>query len=106
MATTSSRAASSASGRSVAIRPLGRCPCRGGLEQSDATGWMAAYCLLGIDMALELERATTRGLRGASPAETSEHFASISTAMTSQGLWDDADGFFYDKLTGAGRGRS
>ena len=27
-----------------------------------------------------------------------EHFAGIRDALDSQGLWDDADGLFYDRL--------
>ncbi|HEY0934797.1 MAG TPA: hypothetical protein VGD91_13770 [Trebonia sp.] len=27
-----------------------------------------------------------------------EHFAAISDAMDAQGLWDDADGLYYDRL--------
>jgi hypothetical protein len=72
-------------------------PVQGRLEQSDATGWMAAYCLWMLDMALELARDEPAYEDVAT--KFFEHFAAISTAMTSQGLWDDADGFFYDKLT-------
>ena len=32
-----------------------------------------------------------------------EHFAEISEAMNRSGLWDEQDGFFYDRLVGAGR---
>ena len=34
-----------------------------------------------------------------------EHFAEISEAMNRSGLWDEQDGFFYDRLVGA-RGRA
>ena len=38
-----------------------------------------------------------------------EHYAGISTALETQGMWDDADGMFYDQLclpSGDGRSRS
>ena len=28
-----------------------------------------------------------------------EHFAQISDALRTQGLWDETDGFFYDRIT-------
>jgi mannosylglycerate hydrolase MGH1-like protein len=66
------------------------------LEQSDATGWMAAYALSMAAIASLLNRhgrpATDLVLKFL------EHFALISDAIRSQGLWDDEDGFFYDQL--------
>jgi hypothetical protein len=71
-------------------------PDAGELEQSDGTAWMAMYCLDLLDMALVLamhdptyEDVATKFF---------EHFAHIATAAQQQGLWDDADGFFYDQL--------
>ena len=32
-----------------------------------------------------------------------EHFALIAEALDDQGLWDDEDGFFYDRLRRARR---
>jgi hypothetical protein len=71
-------------------------PSVGRLEQSDGTSWMAMYCLDLLDMALTLamhdptyEDVATKFF---------EHFARIATAAKRQGLWDDADGFFYDQL--------
>jgi hypothetical protein len=73
------------------------------LEQSDATAWMAFYCLNLLEMARELARHN--------PAlddlvvKFMEHFALISAAMRGKDLWDEADGFFYDQLRGPdGRG--
>ncbi len=73
------------------------------LEQSDATSWMAFFCLSMLRIALELARhdqawddvATT----------FLERFLSIARATRSFGrekvtLWDDQDGFFYDVLVG------
>jgi hypothetical protein len=67
------------------------------LEQSDATGWMATYALAMGTIALILRRAGQR------PADDLvqkflEHFAAIRDAIDSQGLWDDVDGLFYDRL--------
>jgi hypothetical protein len=69
---------------------------KGVLEQSDGTSWMAMYCLDLLDMALTLamhdhtyEDVATKFF---------EHFTRIATAAKKQGLWNDADGFFYDQL--------
>jgi hypothetical protein len=66
------------------------------LEQSDGTGWMGFYAL---SMAAIASILTNRG-RPATDLilKFLEHFALISEAFESQGLWDDADGFFYDRL--------
>jgi hypothetical protein len=71
-------------------------PVAGRLEQSDATGWMALFCLNMLEISLTL---TDR-----SPAYEDmctkflEHFAYIATAIHERGLWDDEDGFYYDVL--------
>jgi hypothetical protein len=67
------------------------------LEQSDATGWMGAYAMALCAIAVVL------GQSGQRPAadlvlKFTEHFAAIRDALTSQGLWDEADGLFYDRL--------
>ncbi|MTD12668.1 glucosidase [Nakamurella sp. YIM 132087] len=71
------------------------------LEQSDATSWMAFFCLQMLRISLELaavappfDDVATKFL---------EHFLAIARAMRSFGsqdvsLWDDEDGFFYDVL--------
>lgn len=66
------------------------------LEQSDATAWMAAYCLNLLEMALVLAEhdPTYEDLA----VKFYEHFAYIATAMHAHGLWDEADGFYYDQL--------
>ena len=81
------------------IGPIDRShlPVGGVLEQSDATGWMAAYALAMVAIAGVLNRSGQR------PAvdlilKFAEHFASIRRAMETQGLWDDTDGLFYDRL--------
>ena len=67
------------------------------LEQSDATGWMGSYALsLGVIAAV----LTWSGNRQAQDLVLKflEHFAGIRTALDQQGLWDDTDGLFYDRL--------
>ncbi|HXX09965.1 MAG TPA: glucosidase, partial [Burkholderiales bacterium] len=64
------------------------------LEQSDGTAWMAKFCLNMLEMALRLAN------RNRSYEDLAlkffEHFASIASAMDA--LWDEQDGFFYDRL--------
>lgn len=71
------------------------------LEQSDATGWMAMYCLNMLRIALELalENKAYEGLA----TKFLEHYVYIGAAMKNMGgrdyqLWDEEDGFFYDVL--------
>jgi hypothetical protein len=71
------------------------------LEQSDATSWMAFYCLTMLRIALELARhhnawddlATTFLERFLAIAEATDDFGSCGVS-----LWDEDDGFFYDVL--------
>ena len=73
------------------------------LEQSDGTGWMGFYAL---SMAAIASILNTRGRPATDLVlKFMEHFALISDALESQDLWDEADGFFYDRLRLAG-GRS
>jgi len=66
------------------------------LEQSDGTGWMAFYAL---SMAAIASILTRRG-RPATDLVVKfvEHFALIWQALNEQGLWDEEDGFYYDRL--------
>ena len=71
------------------------------LEQSDATSWMAMYCLNMLAIALELAHHD----RAYEDVATKffEHFLSIADAMNNIGhdrvpLWNEEDGFFYDVL--------
>jgi len=64
------------------------------LEQSDATAWMGKFCINMLEMALRLANHD-RAYEGVA-LKFFEHFAAIATAM--QQLWDEADGFFYDRL--------
>ena len=81
------------------IGPLDRShlPVRGILEQSDATGWMAGYALSMATIAAILHESGHR------PAldlvqKFLEHFAGIAEALEAEGLWDEADGMFYDRI--------
>jgi hypothetical protein len=81
-------------------------PTGGHLEQADGTGWMAMYCLNLLAIALELAKEDPSYEDVAS--KFWEHFLHIAKAMNSThngiGLWDDADGFFYDVLHIPGQG--
>ena len=71
------------------------------IEQSDATSWMAMYCLDMLSIAIELARDDSAYEDVAS--KFFEHFVHISTAMNDMGgkgigLWSEQDGFYYDVL--------
>ena len=76
-------------------------PDGGHIYQSDATAWMAFYCIIMIKIAIEL----SRDLPAYEDMATKffEHFLRISEAMVKCGgqnhsLWNAADGFFYDVI--------
>jgi hypothetical protein len=75
-------------------------PAGGYLEQSDATSWMAMYCLNLLTIAIELARENPSYEDIAS--KFFEHFLRIAKAMNRVGekdsLWNEEDGFFYDSL--------
>jgi hypothetical protein len=68
------------------------------LEQSDATGWMGAYALAMGSIATVLNWSGQREAQDL-VLKFLEHFAGIRNALDEQGLWDDTDGLFYDRLT-------
>ena len=75
-------------------------PGGGYLEQSDATSWMAMFCLNMLKIALELASKVDLIYEDIA-SKFLEHFLYIANAMNGVegcGLWDDADGFFYDRL--------
>ena len=77
-------------------RPL---PTGGHLEQADGTAWMAFYCGTMLSMALELARENAAYEDMAT--KFFEHFIAITDAMNTlggTGLWDEADGFYYDQI--------
>ncbi|HWE57733.1 MAG TPA: hypothetical protein VG435_19685 [Acidimicrobiales bacterium] len=71
-------------------------PVPGILEQSDGTAWMATYCLNLLEMALKL--AAYDNVYEDVATKFFEHFTYIASAMETQGLWDEVDGYFYDVL--------
>ena len=73
-------------------------PTGGFLQQSDGSAWMAFYCLTMLSMALEL--AQENPVYEDLASKFFEHYIGIADAMNKEGggLWDDEDGFYYDKL--------
>jgi hypothetical protein len=74
-------------------------PTGGHLEQADGTAWMAFYAATMLSMALELARDEPAYEDMAS--KFFEHFIAITDAMNNlggTGLWDEEDGFYYDRL--------
>ena len=71
-------------------------PFPGRLEQSDATAWMFAYCMSMLRMASILAEhdPSYRDLM----ITFLEHAVRIAGAINQQGLWDEADAFYYDAL--------
>jgi hypothetical protein len=67
------------------------------LEQSDATGWMGSYALAMLAMASVLNWSGERQAQDL-VLKFMEHFAGIRRALDRQGLWDDTDGLYYDRL--------
>ena len=83
-------------------------PTGGHIEQADGTGWMAMYCLNLLAIALELAEEDPSYEDVAS--KFWEHFLYIARAINNLGddgigMWDSADGFFYDVLHAAGSHR-
>jgi len=77
-------------------RPL---PGGGRLNQADGTAWMASYCLLMLNMSIELARH--RPAYEDIASKFFEHFVNITDAINAlggNGLWDEEDGFYYDQL--------
>ena len=74
-------------------------PGGGAVEQSDATSWMAMYCLNMLRIALEL--AQVDPVYEDIASKFFEHFLYITEAMNSigsEGLWDEEEGFYFDRL--------
>jgi hypothetical protein len=75
-------------------------PGGGRLDQADGTAWMAFYCTTMLAMATELAMHDKAYEDIAS--KFFEHFVGIADAMNhlgGSGLWDEQDGFYYDKLS-------
>jgi len=75
-------------------------PTGGYLEQADGTAWMGMFCLNMLAMALEL--AKTKPAYEDVATKFFEHFVyiahSINRTCGGRGLWDEADGFYYDTI--------
>ncbi|MDX2022540.1 MAG: glucosidase [Deltaproteobacteria bacterium] len=74
-------------------------PMGGHLEQADGTAWMAFYAATMLSIALEL--ASFEPAYEDMASKFFEHFVAIASAINhlgGSGLWDDEDGFYYDKL--------
>ena len=76
-------------------------PTGGYINQSDGTAWMGFYCLVMLNMALELAKDDLAYEDMA--IKFYEHFLWIAVAISGSarggvGLWDETDGFFYDVL--------
>ncbi|MCL5030451.1 MAG: glucosidase [Bacteroidetes bacterium] len=81
-------------------------PSGGFIEQSDATSWMAMYCLNMMRISLELSMHNPVYQNTAT--KFFEHFLFIAGAMANIGnqdvdLWDEEDQFFYDVLNVPGK---
>ena len=76
-------------------------PTGGHINQSDGTAWMGFYCLVMLNISLELARTDPSYEDMA--VKFYEHFLWIAVAISGStrggiGLWDEADEFFYDVL--------
>jgi len=74
------------------------------LEQADGTAWMAFFAATMLGIALELAKEDPAYEDMAT--KFFEHFVAIAEAMNGlggTGLWDEADGFYYDQVGHRGR---
>ena len=74
-------------------------PNGGHLEQADGTAWMAFYCAQMLAIAFDLADSDPAYADIAS--KFFEHYITIAHAMNTldgSGLWDEQDGFYYDRL--------
>ncbi|CAM1328179.1 Uncharacterised protein g9697 [Pycnogonum litorale] len=75
-------------------------PIDGEMEQADGTAWVAFFCILMLNNALDL--AKTDPTYEDMASKFFEHFILIVDAMNKvgdgEGLWDDEDGFYYDHI--------
>ena len=78
-------------------------PHGGTLQQADATAWMAFYCstMLAISLELAWDGHRIHTAYEDMASKFLEHFVQIAEAMNTfggTGLWDEADGFYYDEI--------
>src|SRR5207244_5108438 len=70
------------------------------LQQADGTAWMAFFCTSMLRIGLHLAMHHNRSYEDLA-SNFPEHFMFISDSLNNlggRGLWDDADGFYYDQL--------
>jgi hypothetical protein len=85
-------------------RPL---PTGGRLDQADGTAWMAFFC--GTMLSIALELAGEDPVYEDVASKFFEHFIGIVDAVNTvggTGLWNEADGFYYDRLSIDGKSTS
>ena len=71
-------------------------------QEPDVTGWMAFYAIAMAGIAGALHWGSGRPASDLA-LKFLEHVAAINTAIDNQGMWDEADGMYYDQLLPAGR---
>ncbi len=74
------------------------------LEQADGTAWIAFFCATMLSIALEL--ASEDPAYEDIASKFFEHFVAIVDAINTiggTGLWNEADGFYYDQLSVDGK---
>ncbi len=74
-------------------------PTGGSLEQADGTAWMALFCQMMLEIAVEVGAYDDAYQDLA--AKFVDHFLLIARAMNrigQEGMWDEEDGFYYDLL--------
>jgi hypothetical protein len=75
-------------------------PTGGHLEQADGTAWMALFCQNMLEISIEL--ALENHVYADMSVKFVQHFLGIASALMHAGdgvgMWDEADGFFYDVL--------
>lgn len=74
-------------------------PVAGYLEQADGTAWMGFYSTSMLQIALEL--AQHNPVYEDVASKFFEHYVAIDSSLNhigGVGLWDEADGFYYDQL--------
>jgi len=80
----------------IGVFDRSKLPVAGVLEQSDGTGWMASYCL--YMLAISIELAAQEPIYEEMACKFAEHYAYIAKAINDCGLWDEQDGYYYDRL--------
>ena len=82
------------------IGPIDRShlPVGGTLEQSDATGWMGFYAVAMAGIAAVLNRSGQRPADGSGAEVPGAFRRHPPRRCDGQGLWDEADGLYYDRL--------